>query len=76
MLCTPVVGKSFAYERLPVFSARRLALEWVHLGSVRKGVRDGGHEGVRRDYPAEGARAWHGHAHPPEGTQLDLEGAL
>ena len=52
------------------FLARRLALEWVHLGPVREGIRYRGDEGVRRAYPAEGARAWHGHAHPSEGTHL------
>ena len=51
-------------------AARRLALERVHLGLVRQGVRDGGNEGVRRTHPTERARARHGHTHPPEGSHL------
>jgi isocitrate lyase len=52
-------------------AARRLAFERVHLGPVREGIRERGHEGVRRAYTAEGARAWHGYTHPPEGTHFD-----
>ena len=62
-VCAPVT--LFVYD---TFAARRFALERVYLGPVCEGIRDRGHESVCGTYPTEGARAWHGHAHPSEGT--------
>jgi isocitrate lyase len=53
------------------FAARRFALERVYLGLVCQGIRDRGYESVCGAYSTEGARAWHGHAHPSEGTRHD-----
>jgi hypothetical protein len=53
-----------------------LAFERLHLRPVRKGFRDRRHEGIRRAYTTEGARAWHRHAHPPEGTHLDPKSTI
>ncbi|CAK5284270.1 unnamed protein product [Mycena citricolor] len=57
-------------------TARRPALERVHLGSVCEELRKDRHEGVRGACAAEGARSGHRRAHTPEGQSYSCAATL